>query len=101
MKVENMVSNKGNSIPNQFIIHDNENECSYFQSYNSMIVKKYYDIEKGYCVPIGTPRGIYLDIKYWDYSKTTSKYRNMFLDMKTQEIKKGIKEGSIILTNLN
>jgi len=90
MKVENMVSNKGNSIPNQFIIHDNENECSYFQSYNSMIVKKYYDIEK-----------IYLDIKFWNYSKTTSKYRNMFLDMKTQEIKKGIKEGSIILTNLN
>jgi hypothetical protein len=39
MKVENITSNNGNKIANQFIITDNEDN-KYFQSYSSMIVKK-------------------------------------------------------------
>ena len=62
--VTNMVSNKGNKIANQFIIYTTEG--SIFQSYNSTIVK----IENG---------KTYLDINTWDYSKTTGKYRNLFL----------------------
>ena len=35
MKVENMTSNKGNKIANQFIIYDDDKV--YFQSYDSTI----------------------------------------------------------------
>ena len=87
MRVENMVSSKGNTIANQFIIDDN-NE-SFFQSYKSMIAK----IDK-----FGK---IFLDEYYYNYSRTTSKYRNMFLNMTTKEIEKGIKDNEIELVNLN
>lgn len=86
MKVENMTSNNGNKIANQFIIY--QDDQVFFQSYDSMIamVQDHY---------------IELDAKYWNYSKTTSKYRNKFLNMTTKEIEKAIKDGSIFLTNLN
>ena len=88
MKVENMLSNKGNSIPNQFIITNDE--WVIFQSYDTIIAR--YSLDK---------MKIQLDAEYWDYSKTTAKYRNIFLGMTTQETKKHIKKGFIILTNLN
>ena len=87
MKVTNMTSNKGNTIANQFIIDDN-NE-SFFQSYKSMIAK----VDK-----FGK---VFLDEYYYNYSRTTSKYRNMFLNMTTKEIEKGIKANEIELVNLN
>ena len=86
MKVQNMVSSNGNSIPNQFIITDGNREI--FQSYNSVIAI----IENGQ---------IYLDDCYWNYSSTTSKYRNLFLGLTTKETKDKIKDGIIILKNLN
>ena len=39
MKTENMTSTNGNKVANQFIITDDIGN-QYFQSYNSMIVKK-------------------------------------------------------------
>lgn len=87
MRVTNMTSSRGNTIANQFIIDDN-NE-SFFQSYKSMIAK----IDK-----FGK---IFLDEYYYNYSRTTSKYRNMFLNMTTKEIEKGIKDNEIELVNLN
>ena len=90
MKVENMTSNNGNKIANQFIIYDNDNNCTYFQSYNSIIIQK-----------IENECFIYLDEKYWNYSKTTSKYRNKFLNMTTKEIENAIKDNTILLINLN
>ena len=44
---------------------------------------------------------IYLDIKYWDYSVTTGKYRNIFLNETKKETEKKIKDGVYTLTNLN
>jgi hypothetical protein len=87
MKVENLESNKGNKVPNQFIVTTEKG--SFFQSYNSVIAI----IEEG--------QPVKLDEKFWDFSKTTSKYRNQFLgeDTKTTEAK--IKNGTYILTNLN
>ena len=61
MKVENMTSNNGNSIANQFIVRDKD--AVFFQSYNSMIAK----IKNG---------KVTLDRYKWDYSVTTGKYRN-------------------------
>jgi hypothetical protein len=43
----------------------------------------------------------YLDADKWDYSKTTGKYRNQFLDMDKKETLKAIANGEIILTDLN
>ena len=91
MKVENITSNNGNKIANQFIITDNEDN-KYFQSYKSIIVKKGYENNK---------YGVYLDKKYWNYSNTTGKYRNIFLGETITETKKKIKSGEYILTDLN
>lgn len=86
MKVQNMGSNKGNTIANQFIISGNGETV--FQSYNSIIAKK-------------TANGIVLDSHYWDYSKTTGKYRNQFLNEDKKETERKIKEGIYKLENLN
>lgn len=86
MKITNLTSNKGNKIANQFQV-TTENAI-YFQSYNSMIVK----IEGGQ---------VFLDPIYWDYSRTTGKYRNIFLGEDKKTTEKKIKNGTYILTNLN
>ena len=87
MKAYNLTSNNGNKIPNQLeIICDNGTK--YFQSYNSIIVKK-------------TNNNTYLDSYYYNYSRTTSKYRNIFLNETTKEIEKKIKNDVYKLTNLN
>ena len=92
MKVKNMTSNNGNKIANQFIIEDDFNTV-YFQSYNSMIAKKTWN-DKG-------EKRVFLDSNYWDYSVTTSKYRNIFLNESKKETQKKIDNGIYILTNLN
>ena len=86
MKVTNMLSTRGNKVPNQFIINNNGEE--YFQSYKSIIAKK----SKG---------KIYLDDIFWDYSVTTGKYRNDFLGEGIAETRKKIASGEYILTDLN
>ena len=87
MQVENVTSTRGNKVPNQFIITDNNGD-EYFQSYKSIIAKR----SKG---------KIYLDAYYWDYSATTGKYRNQFLNEKVADTRKKITSGEYILTNLN
>lgn len=87
VKIENMINNKGNTVKNQFIIHTNDGV--YFQSYKSIIAF------------IDNRDNVYLDSYYWDYSVTTSKYRNQFLKTDTQDTKKGIAEGMIKLVDLN
>ena len=64
MRVENIVSDKGNMIPNQFVMTNNNTIV--FQSYESMIVT--ID-ESTKTVLIGAD---------YDYSVTTGKYRNIF-----------------------
>ena len=91
MKVENMISPKGNKVPNQFIIEHKGKE--YFQSYNSLIAVKDYTKE-------GKVR-ITLDEYYWNYSVTTSKYRNEFLGEYIDITRGKIHNGTYKLTNLN
>ncbi|NCU40125.1 hypothetical protein EOL73_00010 [Candidatus Saccharibacteria bacterium] len=86
MKAQNMVNTNGNAIPNQFIIKHGKAE--YFQSYNSVIAKR----ENG---------KVFLDYKYWDYSRTTGKYRNLFLNETKKETQAKIDNGEYILTDLN
>jgi hypothetical protein len=86
MNFRNITNARGKNVPNQFVITIGNKE--YFKSYDSMIVK----IENG---------KVYLDETYWDYSSTTSKYRNQFLGDTTKETQRKIKSGEYILTNLN
>ena len=90
MKVNNMTSQKGNLVPNQFIVHTPQ--ATFFQSYNSLIVKTTFEDGE---------RVVYLDEYFWNYSRTTSKYRSLFLGENTSETKEKIKNGIYKLTNLN
>lgn len=90
MKVQHMKSSSGRDVAHQFIIFDSE--FTAFQSYNSTIVKIVFEAGE---------RKVYLDEYYWDYSKTTSKYRNMFLGETAKDIKAKIASGEYTLTNLN
>lgn len=63
MKIENMVSSKGNKVTNQFKLFYNNYVA--FQSYETLI--SVYDIKND---------TMYTDKKF--YSTTTSKYRNLF-----------------------
>jgi ribonuclease HII len=87
MQVKNMTSNKGNKIANQFVIKTDD--ATYFQSYNSIIAK------------VTNDHFIYLDETYWNWSRTTSKYRSIFLGESTEETKRKIASGHYMLTNLN
>lgn len=86
MKVSNIINDNFNAVANQFIIKD-KNKV-WFQSYDSIIIKW----ENGQ---------VYLDEYYWDYSRTTGKYRNQMLCEGIQETRKKIKSGEYILKNLN
>ena len=90
MKVSNITNDKGNKVANQFIINDSEYTA--FQSYQSIIVKTTFENGK---------RVVYLDSYYYNYSKTTAKYRNQFLGCTSKEVEQRIKEGIYILTDLN
>jgi len=87
MKVQNMTSTNGNKVANQFIIYGNNSDV-YFQSYKSIIVKMNDD-------------EVQLDKKYWNYSNTTGKYRNIFLNETIKDTRAKIKNGTYILTDLN
>ena len=87
-KVENMRSPRSNKeVANQFII-TLQNGIEVFQSYNSII-----------CVKANNE--IYLDYDRWNYSRTTSRYRNQFLNETTVETVKKIGLGQYACVHLN
>jgi len=90
MKVSQLTNDKGNKVNNHFIIYDSE--YTIFRSYNSNIIKTTFEDGE---------RKVYLDSYYWNYSKTTAKYRNQYLGETTKEIETKIKTGVYSLTNLN
>ena len=80
MKVENLAKN-------QIVI--NEENKSTFNSYGVNVAQK-------------VNGQITLDEKYWDYSKTVTKYLSRFLGgVCKKEIEKMIKDGVYLLNNLN
>ena len=86
MKVQNLTSSKGNTVPNQFEITIGKSRI--FQSYKSIIAR----IDDGVT---------FLDERYWNYSRTTSKYRSQFLGESTAVTQNKINRGEYILTDLN
>lgn len=87
MKKHNIKVNCIDSSGNQFKIKIDG--CSYFQSYMSII-----------CM-IDENGDIYLDERFWNYSSTTGKYRNIFLNEDKKATEKKIKSGEYKLINLN
>lgn len=79
MKVQNMLSSNGNKIANQIII---QLDCGgrLFQSYDSAIAL----IDKNSTVHLS---------EHWNYSTTTSKYRNIFLNETTKETRQKVEKG--------
>ena len=89
IKVQQMISSRtGDAVANQFKIFTPKGV--YFQSYNSIIAFKPND-----------KRRIQLDSYYWDYSRTTGKYRNNFLGEGIAETRAKIESKEYLLTNLN
>lgn len=86
MKVKNFKGHNG-TVKNQFIIEDDK--IVIFQSYERIIAIKEFG------------QKIKLDKTYWDYSKTTGKYRNLFLGETKMGTEKKIKSGEYILADLN
>jgi len=88
IRVQQMTSPRtGGAVANQFEIYTPKGV--YFQSYNSIIA---FMPNKGKTK---------LDAYYWDYSRTTGKYRNQFLNEGIAETRAKIESKEYILTNLN
>ena len=81
MKVRKMQSNRGNDVPDQFVIETDNGRM--FQSYSSNIAF----IDKNGQVTLG---------RNWDYSKTTGKYRNMFLGESKKETQAKLDSGKYL-----
>lgn len=82
-EVKNMTSSRGNYVPNQFILHFEKGMV--FQSYSSIIA-------------VWTETQIYLTNE-WDYSQTTGKYRNQFLEETKKETQEKIDLGIYKIIN--
>jgi hypothetical protein len=78
---------RNGAVKNQFIIRTDNG--TYFQSYDFIIV---FEPREG---------KTQLDVNYWDYSVTTGKYRNQFLNETKKETEQKIKSGIYELVNLN
>ena len=95
ISVSNMHSTSGNKVPNQFEIYGRDNDGKHFrifQSYHTTIAKICCDFPKD---------KVFLDVNHWQYSTTTGKYRNIFLNEKKAETQKKIDSGEYTLINLN
>lgn len=86
-RVENCesVSNYGNKISNQFIICGED--YTLFQSYSSPIAMR--------------KNGKVYIFKDWDYSTTTGKYRNDFLNENKKETLEKLKSGEYIAVDFD
>lgn len=88
MKVTNMTNSRGRKVANQFII-ENGNVYT-FQSYNSIIAVVDFDNST---ITFGSD---------WNYSTTTSRYRNAFFEglgldelSDIASVRKAIKDGEV------
>ena len=82
VKVKNI-----NNRPNQFLIVTPN--AHYFQSYESLIAMR------------NNEGKVFLDINFWDYSTTTGKYRNIFLNENKSLTQKKINSNVYLLVDLN
>lgn len=96
IKVKNIINDSGRAVANQFVIsewHNGSMVKATFQSYDSIICVMDFS---------GDDTEIVLDQQYWDYSRTTLKYLERFLELHSKkEIEAKIKNGEYVLVDLN
>ena len=85
LKVQNIEGDNG-PVRNQFLIRGHGWVA--FQSYDSVIAVEHNG-------------AVYLDERHWDYSKTTGRYRNLFLNENKKDTERKIANGTYTLANLN
>jgi hypothetical protein len=73
-------------VKNQFIIYTDKGRV--FQSYNTVIAAR-------------LDGKVLLDRNSWDYSRTTGRYRNRFLDENVEDTRRKIASGVYELAELN
>ncbi len=88
IKVRNMLTSNNNIAANQFII--TTKGAQIFQSYLKTIVFLSNEVNT-----------VFLDKNYWNYSRTTSFYRNKFLNTSSEETLKKITMNEYCLVDLN
>ena len=88
VSVVHMKSPRGRFIPHSLIITTDDGQ--YLQSYGKIVVFKPF-----------TDSVILLDRKMWKHSKTTTKYRNVFLNEDKKDTEHKIHEGVYKLIDLN
>ena len=106
-KVKPLLGRTGKPVANQYVIEDDQGN-TYFQSYKS-IIAKIPDLHNTSCFTKKEKQEdsnshrfqIVLDKTYWNYSVTTSKYRNQFLNESTKETQAKIDSGEYKLVDLN
>lgn len=103
MKVRNMISSRGNAVPNQFVIEEVQCIISYPEKLGKKEMTGLGDMFQSYSsnITFKTSDQIYLDYKYWDYSVTTGEYRNQFLGETKKETQAKIDQGIYKLVDLN
>lgn len=96
ISASNLFSRSGHSVPNQILIKYSTptKEIRLFQSYGVIIVRSTLN-KKTY------KRTVELSRNYWDYSRTTARYRTQFLGVDTKQVKKNLKNGVYLLASLN
>ena len=87
MSTRAMTTSKGNPAKDQFISSTSKGQM--FCSYGTNIA--FIDVNGN----------VTLDKYYWDYSVTTGKYRNRFLEEGISETRKKIKSGKYSLSDLS
>ena len=97
IKAHNLTSPKGNKVPNQIVITTEDKKI--FQSYGTTIAIR----DRVAFNPDGLAKNanVLLDRYYWNHSRTTSKYRSIFLNETTKETEAKICDGTYTLTILN
>ena len=85
--VENMASTRGSATPNQFILWFENGQV--FQSYKSIIAVKFNAFKS-----VDNPYYLGSD---WEFSQTTGKYRNAFLNSNKKSIINDLKNGVAVL----
>jgi hypothetical protein len=93
-KVFRMKGNAGSPVKNHWIIETDQR--TYFQSYNTIIAYRLKE-DIGDC-PAGQ---VWLDRYSWDISRTTAKYRRMFLEEGVEETRAKIESGVYKTADLN
>lgn len=99
-KVLNMNSPRTNhAVANQFLIYTQDGV--YFQSYQTVIAFMPSAFYMNNHKDEFKYMKVFLDKNSWDYSRTTGKYRNIFLNDTKKGIQTKIKSGYYELVDLN